>query len=294
MKEFAKELEASLRRVVEAWRGSLVHIGGPGIPYRTGIVVREGLAAALARSARDGEEVPVVTASGPATGRVEAWDGESGLVLIRIEAGASPLPSPAVPAAGEAPPVGTPVLRLAYASGLGIEASFSIVRFAGGPTDWGRRPVPAHFQVDGPAFPGFLGAPVVDLEGGFRGVVVSNEDGNEGWALPAGAWMEAVEELVREGSRRPGRLGIFLAPVRLSRDQALAAGRDSALMVRGVVPGGPAEEAGLQPGDLILGADGSGLGDEGLPPLRAGTPMALEILRGSERRALSVVSAPRP
>ncbi len=294
MKEFAKELEASLRRVVEAWRGSLVHIGGPGIPYRTGIVVREGLAASLARSARDGEEVPVVTAAGPATGRVEAWDGESGLVLIRMEAGVSTRPYPAVPETGETPPPGTPVLRLAYASGQGIEASFSIVRFAGGATEWGRRPVPAHFQVDGPSYPGFLGAPVVDLEGGLRGVVVSNEDGNEGWILPADPWRTAVEELAREGSRRPGRLGIFLAPVRLSRDQARDAGRDSALMVRGVVPGGPAEEAGLQPGDLILGVDGADLGDGGLPPLRAGTPVALDILRGSERRALPVVPAPRP
>lgn len=294
MSEFAKEFEGTLREVVESWKGSLVHIGGPGIPYRTGIVVKEGLAASLARSARDGEEVPVVTASGPATGRVEAWDGESGLVLIRVESGAAPLPSPAVPESVEAPPVGTPVLRLAFPSPQGIEASFSIVRFAGGPTEWGRRPVPAQFQVDGPAFPGFLGAPVVDLEGGLRGVVVSNEDGNEGWALPAGVWRSAVEELTREGSRRPGRLGIFLAPVRLSRAQSEAAGRDSALMVRGVVPGGPAEEAGLQPGDLILGADGTGLGDGGLPPLRAGTPVALEILRGSERRALPVVPAPRP
>ncbi len=293
MGEFAKEFEGILRGVVESWKGSLVHIGGPGIPYRTGIVVKEGLAAALARSARDGEEVPVVTASGPSTGRVEAWDGESGLILIRLESGAAPLQSPAVPETGEGPSIGTPVLRLAFPSSQGIEASFSVVRFAGGPTEWGRRPVPAHFQVDGPAFPGFLGAPVVDLEGGLQGVVVSNEDGNEGWVLPAGAWRAAVEELAREGSRRPGRLGIFLAPVRLSRDQSRAAGRDSALMVRGVVPGGPAEEAGLQPGDLILGADGADLGDGSLPPLRAGTPVALDILRGSERLALQVLPSPR-
>jgi S1-C subfamily serine protease len=216
------------------------------------------------------------------------------LVLIRIEPAAAPSPLDPGTDGFDTPAAGTPVLRLAYASGQGIEASFSIVRFAGGPTEWGRRRVPAHFQVDGPAFPGFLGAPVVDLEGRLRGVVVSNEDGNEGWVLPAGTWRAAVEELAREGSRRPGRLGIFLAPARLSRAQAQAADRDSALMVRGVVPGGPAEEAGLQPGDLILGADGTGLGDGGLPPLRAGTPVTLDILRGSERRALSVVPAPRP
>ncbi|NLJ45376.1 MAG: serine protease [Treponema sp.] len=294
MNEFIEELSSNLVRTVESWKGSLVHIGGPGIPYRTGIVVQEGLAATLARSARDGEQIPVVTASGSATGRVEAWDGETGLALIRLEAGASTRPYPAVPETGETPPPGTPVLRVAYASPQGVEASFSIVRFSGGPTELGRRKVTGHFQVDGPAYPGFLGAAVVDLKGALRGVVVANEDGNDGWILPAGAWKAALEELSREGSRRPGRLGIFLAPVRLSRDQARAAGRDSALMVRGVVPGGPAEEAGLQPGDLILGVDGAELGDGGLPPLRAGAPVTLEILRGSERRALPVVPASRP
>ena len=294
MSKYSKELEDTLLQVVEAWRGSVVHVGGSGIPYRTGVVVKEGLVATLARSARDGEEVPVVTAAGGTTGRVEAWDGESGLALIHVEAGATAVPPPGTPGLPETPPVGTPVLRLAYASPQGLEASLSIVRFAGGPTEWGRRKVPAHFQVDGPAFPGFLGAPVVDLGGDLRGIVVSNEDGNEGWVLPAGAWRAAVDELAREGTRVRGWLGISLGAVRLSPTQAGAAGRDSALMVRGIVPGGPAEEAGLQPGDLILGADGVGIGDEGLPSLRAGTPVGLDILRGSDRLTLSVVPAPRP
>ncbi len=294
MREFAKEFEGTLREVVESWKGSLVHIGGPGIPYRTGIVVQEGLAAALARSARDGEEVPVVTAAGGTSGRVEAWDGESGLVLIRIEAGAAPVPAAAWTDSPDSPPVGTPVLRLAYASGQGLEAAFSVVRFTGGSTEWGRRKVSSHFQVDGPAFPGFRGAPVVDLGGTLRGVVISNEDGNEGWVLPAGAWKTAVDELAREGTRIRGWLGISIGAVRLSQAQSAAAGRETALMVRGMVPGGPAEEAGLQPGDLILGSDGVGIGDEGLPSLRAGTPVGLDILRGSDRLSLSVVPLPRP
>lgn len=293
MGEFAKEFEGTLREVVESWKGSLVHIGGPGIPYRTGIVVKEGLAASLARSARDGEEVPVVTASGPATGRVEAWDGESGLVLIRIGDGAAPVPAGAGTEGLDAPRVGTPVLRLAYPSFQGVEAAFSVVRFSGGSTEWGRRKVSAHFQVDGPAYPGFLGAPVVDLAGTLRGVVISNEDGNDGWVLPARPWRVAVDELAKEGTRIRGWLGISIGTVRLSKAQSSSAGRETALMVRETAPGGPAEAAGVQPGDLILGADGAGLGDDGIPPLRVGRPVILDILRGSERLALQVLPSPR-
>jgi serine protease Do len=126
-----------------------------------------------------------------------------------------------------------------------------------------------------------------------RGVVVSNEDGNEGWVLPAAAWTAAVEELTREGTRLRGWLGVSLGTVRLSPAQAESAGRETALLIREAVPEGPGSLGGLQPGDLILSSDGVEIPGGELPSLWADTPVVLDILRGAERLSLRIVPAVR-
>jgi S1-C subfamily serine protease len=93
------------------------------------------------------------------------------------------------------------------------------------------------------------------------------------------------------GASRP-RLGIALAPPRAARRMRAAVGlpeRDG-LLVRGVEGEGPAEKAGLQRGDLLVGVNGGPLTsvDELFDALEGGDELKLTVLRGTEERTVSV------
>jgi len=286
------DLSDECARLAKAASRSLVHIGGPGIKGRTGILRGPGLVASLAREASEGESVELTGPEGERRrARVRAYDAASGLVLLE--------PDRPWEGAGEwvlAPPpgLGSLLLVVAFPSPAGTEAVLGNLRFVGSSTSWGGREAGAFFQLGSPAFPGFAGAAVLDAAGRLVGVVTANEAGNEGWVLGAEGWSSRVDELLREGSRRPFRLGLGLMPARLGAAQAKAAGRPEAALVTFVKPGSPAESAGILVGDLLLGLDGSAIPPEaaGLASMLTGKEVALDCLRGEARVQLRARPAP--
>ena len=114
-------------------------------------------------------------------------------------------------------------------------------------------------------------------------------------AVPADEAVRArVDALARgEAAGRP-RLGVALAPPRHARRMRSAVGlpeRDG-LLVRGVVAGQPGRAAGLQRGDLLVGAGGRALGavDDLFDALDAagGDARRSRVVRGTEERDVEV------
>ncbi len=112
-------------------------------------------------------------------------------------------------------------------------------------------------------------------------------------ALPADARLHAqVERLGRgEASTRP-RLGVALVPPPAARRLRAAVGlpEHDGLLVRAVEAGGPAEQAGLQRGDLVVAAGGRAVRtpDDLFDVLdAAGEELALTVLRGTDERQLT-------
>lgn len=96
----------------------------------------------------------------------------------------------------------------------------------------------------------------------------------------------------------PGWMGISFGPVPPARRARLGLDEGPAL-VRGVMSGSPAQEAGLQVGDVVLGPPGRPFTEEGeikawtmLLPI--GRPQPLEVLRGADRLRLTLVPRDRP
>jgi serine protease Do len=120
----------------------------------------------------------------------------------------------------------------------------------------GLSPLESYLQTDATINPGNSGGPLVDLDGkvvGINTAIESRSGGSDGigFAIPSNMAKGVVESIIGGGSPSRGYLGIQMQPL----DQALAAnfgfgGRG--VLVNQVLPGSPAERAGLEPGDILV------------------------------------------
>jgi S1-C subfamily serine protease len=96
-----------------------------------------------------------------------------------------------------------------------------------------------------------------------------------------------------------GWLGVGLQPVVIPDSVRQTSGRDSGLMVVAMAGGGPAETAGVLPGDIVLDIDGTPAGrprslTASLGSDRIGQPVALRVLRAGAVQTISVTIGARP
>jgi S1-C subfamily serine protease len=242
--------------------------------------------------ASEGETLEVLAPGGRQVGaKVVGFDPRLGLAVLEL---AESLPSSAWTAASALPALGSLVLTAAFPSPQGPEARLDAVRFSGGEGD------DAYIQTDGSRFPGFSGAALVDPQAMLTGFLLSDAQGNKGWAIPG----ERAARLARSIAERgfPGRawLGISTLPVDAPEGYAerFGDGRESALIVAGLEREGPAAKAGLQVGDLVVSIGGSPISDPAglraaLDAASPGTALPIVVLRAGERKELSAVPASR-
>lgn len=111
-------------------------------------------------------------------------------------------------------------------------------------------------QTDAAINPGNSGGPLVDLEGrvvGINTAIYTRSGGSNGlsFAIPADLARAATESIIKTGQVQRGWLGVNnLRTIDANRARAL--GIEGGVIVAGVVEGGPADQAGLRPGDVIV------------------------------------------
>jgi len=140
-----------------------------------------------------------------------------------------------------------------------------------------------HFiQTDAPINPGNSGGALVNLKGeliGINSAIIGPAGGNVGigFAVPSVLARAVMEQLIRYGEVRRGRLGIAM--------QDVVGGEGSS--ITDVQPGSPAERAGLRKGDVVNGLNGRPV--RSAAELRArlgvvpvGETVELQLLRGAE------------
>jgi S1-C subfamily serine protease len=153
-------------------------------------------------------------------------------------------------------------------------------------------------QTDAALNPGNSGGPLVDAQGRVIGV-------NTATILPAQGLCFAIAintakfvagRLIRDGRVRRSRIGAAVQTVPLPAGllDRQGKGAEGGVLIVGVEPGGPAERAGLEEGDIVVGFDGhpvSGIDDlhRLLTEERVGLRVPLRILRRPELLALHIV-----
>src|SRR5256714_1501233 len=148
---------------------------------------------------------------------------------------------------------------------------------------WGRRPG------------GASGGPPVDPDGLVLGLNAVRMEGGLIVALPADAALrERADGLTRGETPVRPRLGVAIAPAYIARRLRRAVGlpEREGLLVRWVEEGGPADQAGIEKGDLIVSAAGEPVArvDDLQPRVEAaaGDELDLTLVRGIEEREVTV------
>ena len=121
-------------------------------------------------------------------------------------------------------------------------------------------------QTDASINRGNSGGPLVDLDGrlvGINSMIFSPTGASSGlgFAIPANIVRAITEQLQEHGDVRRAQLGVLMEPV--TPDVVPLFGLESArgVIVGSVVEGSSAEEAGIEPGDVIVGLDGEDVVD---------------------------------
>ncbi len=124
-------------------------------------------------------------------------------------------------------------------------------------------PIQNFVQTDAAINPGNSGGPLVDLEGRLMGIntaIASQTGGYQGigFAIPANTVERVATQLIQEGEVRRARLGVSYGPASQSliQNENLPSG---AAVIRQVVDGSAADEAGLEAGDVVTAIDGQEL-----------------------------------
>jgi S1-C subfamily serine protease len=142
------------------------------------------------------------------------------------------------------------------------------------------------------------GGPVLDPAGTLLGMSTSGPR-RRGLVIPAATIGRVVDPLLEQGHIARGWLGVGLQPVAVPGALQAATGQARGAMVLQLVANGPAEQAGVLPGDILLSIDDFRFGQRrGLAslmgPERIGKAVTVRLLRAGETREIGVVIAARP
>jgi S1-C subfamily serine protease len=142
------------------------------------------------------------------------------------------------------------------------------------------------------------GGPVLDAAGRLLGMSTAGPR-RRTLVIPAATIERVIDPLLSQGRIARGWLGLALQPVAVPQSLREAAGQETGMMVMSLAPAGPAEKAGVLPGDILLAVDGTPAPSARalaakLGPERVGQEVSLKLLRAGGAYTLAAVVAARP
>jgi serine protease Do len=191
--------------------------------------------------------------------------------------------------------VGEWVLAIGAPFGFENSATAGIVSAKGRTLDSGYVPF---IQTDVPINPGNSGGPLFNMKGeviGINSQIYSRSGGYQGvsFSIPIDVALQVSGQLQTTGHVTRGKIGVVIQPVTQGLADSFGLPQPEGALVSTIEKGGPAEKAGIEPGDVILKLNGQPLTDSNeLPSMVAGiapgTSVNLEIWRNHASKQLSV------
>jgi Do/DeqQ family serine protease len=274
--------------------GSGVIVGRDGVIVTNAHVVKLGTAAEIRIALTDRREFDA---------KVLLADEKMDIAVLRIEGGDGRFPYLEF-ADSDAAEVGDMVLAIGNPFGVGQTVTSGIVS-AVGRSRIAKSDAQVFIQTDAAINPGNSGGGLVDMSGRVLGIntaIYTRSGGSHGigFAIPSNLVKMIVDSAVAGRKLERPWLGAQLAAVTRELAEGLKIGRVAGALVTKVYDQSPASEAGLQPGDVIVGVDGHEVDDERAVGYRLtmrgiGRRARLEIVRDGRRTSVDValLAAPR-
>ena len=156
--------------------------------------------------------------------------------------------------------------------------------------------IPDAIQTDAAINPGNSGGPLVNMNGDVVGITTAVIRGNAegiGLAISIDEAEPIIEELIAEGEVNRGFLGITIQEITPSLAQQFDLAVDHGVGIRSVQANGPADEAGLEQGDIIVRLGDKEIRTSGdlfaaLTEHRAGDRVEVEYFHNGESATVEV------
>jgi S1-C subfamily serine protease len=238
---------------VEAAKNAVVAIRLAHGRHLTGMAWRSDIVVASEQSLPRKDEFELVAAGGSVlTAKIAGRDPSTNIAILRL---ASPMASPSI-TAGEARS-GAMVLAIGADGAGGASARLGLVNLVG--PEWHSSRgglIDRRIVLDVSVGRREEGGPVFDAGGGCLGMSTFGPRGQV-IAIPTATIERVVPQLDKDGRIARGWLGVALQAVAVPDALRESADQSSGLMVMSVVEGGPAAQAGIVAGDIILSVDGT-------------------------------------
>ncbi|MDM8351179.1 Do family serine endopeptidase AlgW [Pseudomonas sp. sp1636] len=199
--------------------------------------------------------------------------------------------------------IGDVTLAIGNPFGVGQTVTMGIIS-ATGRNQLGLNTYEDFIQTDAAINPGNSGGALVDAYGNLVGIntaIFSKSGGSQGigFAIPVKLALEVMQAIIEQGQVIRGWLGIEVQPLTQELAESFGLEGRPGIVVAGIYRDGPAQKAGLQPGDLILNIDGEAAGDgrrsmNQVARTKPGEKIRIEIMRNGERQNLSAEIGVRP
>jgi serine protease Do len=195
----------------------------------------------------------IVKARGPLVrATVLGLDTETDIALLKVEATGLPAVTFA-----DSDRVRQGQLVLAMGHPLGLEEAVGMGVISATARQLKTDDPVIYLQTDAPINPGNSGGPLIDMEGrvvGINTLILTQSGGSEGvgFAVPSNIVRTVTDQLRSNGRVRRSFIGAEAQTITPTLASGLGLAKDSGVILSDVLPGGPADRGGLQPGDIVL------------------------------------------
>ncbi len=199
--------------------------------------------------------------------------------------------------------IGDVVLAIGNPFGFGQTVTMGIVS-ATGRTKLGINTFENFIQTDAAINPGNSGGALIDANGNLVGIntaIYSRSGGSQGigFAIPVSLAQNVLQDIIQHGRALRGWLGIEARAITPELARSLGLLDTRGVLVVGILRDGPAHQAGLQPGDVILTIDDKTIAEAGdallaISSRKPGSRIKLHITRNDIELDLEAVAIERP
>jgi len=247
------------------------------------------------------DEIELALADGRKTpAKVVGTDPETDLAVLKVDLSGLPAVTFGNP---DKLSVGDVVLAIGNPFGVGQTVTMGIVS-ALGRSHLGISTFENFIQTDAAINPGNSGGALVDASGNLVGInsaIYSRSGGSLGigFAIPANLAKQVMEQIVRTGSVTRGWIGVEVQDISAELAESFKLTNIRGTLIAGVLRGGPADRAGIKPGDILVAVESNEVIDSTsmlnlVAALQPGKQATLKILRNRNEMSVQIGVGKRP